>query len=229
MMKSELGLSPQTLGGECGFKRILGCRANRTWWLTGYGGERGGEKEKQNRMCGVVSGSLSLPSSSSSSSSSFHRATCGRASTYRLISSFSFFHCIRIPSFWRDKRHPRIKTTFPSILCSQIWSYDWVLANEISGSAMWLLWGASLKGSWHVSFDTLFVSLLHPAAWTVGMMDGALATVIDQGTRNSLGPWGLDGADLAPALHCLHQTWRWKRNKHPLVKPLLFWVCHNQT
>lgn len=53
---------------------------------------------------------------------------------------------------------------------------------------MWLLWGASLKGSWRVSFDTLFVSLLHPAAWTVGMMDGALATVIDQGPRNSLGP-----------------------------------------
>lgn len=87
-MKSELGLSPQTLGGECGFKGILGWRANRTWWLTGYGGERQGEKEKQNLMCVVVSGSLSLPSSSSSSS--FHRATCGRASTYRLISSFFF-------------------------------------------------------------------------------------------------------------------------------------------
>lgn len=51
---------------------------------------------------------------------------------------------------------------------------------------MWLLWGASLKGSWQVSFELLFVSL-HPASWTVGMIDGALATISTQGAGKSLG------------------------------------------
>lgn len=50
-------------GGEAGFKITLGCRANRPWSLTGYGGER--EKEKQNLIFRVISGSVSLPSPSS--------------------------------------------------------------------------------------------------------------------------------------------------------------------
>lgn len=53
---------------------------------------------------------------------------------------------------------------------------------------MWFLWGGFLKGHGHVFFDALFVSLLHPAAWAVGIMGGALATIVDPGARRSLGP-----------------------------------------
>ena len=53
---------------------------------------------------------------------------------------------------------------------------------------MWFLWGDFLKGNGHVSFDALFASYRHPAVRAVGMMGGALATIVDQGARRSLGP-----------------------------------------
>lgn len=46
--------------------------------------------------------------------------------------------------------------------------------------------GAFHKGKWHVFFDSLFVSLLHLISYTVGMMGGTLAAILDQGARKSL-------------------------------------------
>lgn len=95
-LSMETGGGGMGAGGKGGFLRIVGCRANRAWWLTGDGEEREREKEKQNLVLVGVSPYLLL----------LRPPPVGETSTYLLISNTCSSRGIRIPSFWRDSMLP---------------------------------------------------------------------------------------------------------------------------